>query len=211
VDAAIERAGALLSQVRGEEPVTGKHVSYAPDGIPVTTYDSDDVRRADEQWHTRLDAATSLNDDLKTQREHLGTLKTKIDHDVKTMRDRSSDAALMMNNAYVVAKTGIIPLGAKDAQSLERKWLAAWDNTTQALPAALAPLFQKYLHDPVVSGTGDYAAVGLLYLNEVSYFSERGADVGEKKSNNDDRAKDSWSAARKSISDIGSKIAHMFD
>ncbi|QGZ66084.1 hypothetical protein [Paraburkholderia acidisoli] len=211
VDAAIARAADLLSQVRGEEPVAGKHVSYTADGIPFTTYDSDQDREADEKWQTRLGATTSLNDDLKTQREHLGTLKTKIDHDVKAMRERSSDDAVMMNNAYMVAKVGIVPQGAKDAQNVERKWLAAWDNAILPLPASLVPLFQKYLHDPVVSGTGDYTAVGLLYLNQVSYFSERGTDVGEKQKSTLDKVKSGWEATKKNMSEVGSQIAHMFD
>lgn len=210
VDDAIASAGELLSQIRGAEPVDGKHVDYTPDGIPVTTYKSPQARQADEAWHVHLDAATSLYDDLKTQREHLGTLQEKVDHDVKVWRDRSA-VSVMDRNPYLAAKVGTPLPGMQEQQDYERRCLAAWDNAILPMPPALAPLFQKYLHDPIVSGTGDYTAVGLLYMNNVSYFNERGTDVGEKASSIMGSVKEGYQAAKKMAGKASEKIAHMFD
>ncbi|WP_322056925.1 hypothetical protein [Paraburkholderia sp. J63] len=210
VDDAIASAGELLSQIRGAEPVDGKHVDYTPDGIPVTTYKSPQARQADEAWHVHLDAATSLYDDLKTQREHLGTLQEKVDHDVKAWRDRSA-VSVMDRNPYLAAKVGTPLPGMQEQQDYERRCLAAWDNAILPMPPALAPLFQKYLHDPIVSGTGDYTAVGLLYMNNVSYFNERGTDVGEKASSIMGSVKEGYQAAKKMAGKASEQIAHMFD
>ncbi|CAB3803137.1 hypothetical protein LMG28688_05713 [Paraburkholderia caffeinitolerans] len=210
VDDAIARAGDLLSQVRGAEPVGGKHVDYTPDGVPVTTYKSPEARQADEQWHLHLDATTSLYDDLKTQRERLGTLEQKIDHDVKALRERSA-MSMMDRNPYLAAKIGAPLPGMQEQQDHERKTLAAWDNATQPLPQSLVPLFQNYLHDPVVSGTGDYAAVGLLYMNNVSYFNERRADVGEKASSISSTVEKGYEFTKEAVKKASKQIVHMFD
>jgi len=210
VDDAIARASDLLSQVRGAEPVDGKHVDYTPDGLPVTIYKSPEARQADEQWHLHLDATTSLYDDLKTQRERLGTLEQKIDHDVKALRERSA-VPVIDRNPYLAAKIGTPLPGMQEQQDHERASLAAWDNVVQPMPPALTPLFQQYLHDPVVSGTGDYTAVGLLYMNNVSYFNERHTDVGEKASSIVGTVKKGYEMTKSAVSKASEQIAHMFD